>query len=98
VTEQAVATRKKIIVYLLRNTRHEVPHYAVFFQAPITSSFIGSCQSHFPEHPAFDLHLCFLYEVSNFTPDQTTNNVTVLCILIFTLLGRKWKDQTFLSQ
>jgi len=30
-----------------------------FFQAPVTSSFIGSCQSHFPQHPAFGLHIFF---------------------------------------
>jgi hypothetical protein len=46
------------------------------------------------------LSICifFLFERPNFTPDQTTNNIIFLCILIFTLLDRKWKDQTFLSQ
>jgi len=65
------------------------------FQAPVTSSFMGCCHSHLPQHPAFDLHLFFLFERPNFTPDQTTNNIIFLCILIFTLLDRKWKDQTF---
>jgi hypothetical protein len=50
----------------LRNTHHEVAHYEIF-QAPVTSSFIGCCQSHFPQQPAFDLHF-ILFERPSFTP------------------------------
>lgn len=62
VTVQAVATKKKIIVYLLRNTRHEVL-IMQFFKAPVTSSFIGSCESHFPQHPVFDIYIYFFFNL-----------------------------------
>ena len=47
------------------------------FQAPVTSSFMGCCHSHLPQHPAFDLHLFF------YLRDQTLHPTKQQIILYF---------------